>query len=39
VARFKVPEAMASWPALPKNDAGKVLKQAIRERLLAGEAQ
>lgn len=35
VARFKVPEAIASWPALPKNDVGKVLKQVIRERLLA----
>ena len=34
VARFKVPEEIALWPALPKNDAGKVLKQAIRERLL-----
>jgi acyl-CoA synthetase (AMP-forming)/AMP-acid ligase II len=37
VARFKVPEAVASWPSLPKNDAGKVLKQAIRDRLLAGK--
>lgn len=39
VARFKVPEAVASWPALSKNDPGKVLKQAVRERLFAGEAQ
>ena len=36
VARFKVLEAVASWPALPKNDPGKVLKQVIRERLLVG---
>jgi acyl-CoA synthetase (AMP-forming)/AMP-acid ligase II len=33
VARFKYPEAVALWEALPKNDAGKVLKQAIRKRL------
>ena len=39
VARLKVPEAAASWPALSKNDASKVLKQAVRERLFAGEAQ
>ena len=39
MAKFKVPEAVASWPTLPKNDAGKVLKAAIRETLLAGEAQ
>ncbi|WP_295634059.1 AMP-binding protein [Novosphingobium sp.] len=34
VARFKVPEAVEAWPALPKNDAGKVLKQVIRQKLL-----
>lgn len=33
VARFKYPEAVALWDALPKNDAGKVLKQAIRATL------
>jgi acyl-CoA synthetase (AMP-forming)/AMP-acid ligase II len=33
VARFKYPEAVALWEALPKNDAGKVLKQAIRVTL------
>ena len=35
VARFKYPEAVALWDALPKNDAGKVLKQGIRARLVA----
>ena len=33
VARFKYPEAVALWAALPRNDAGKVLKQAIRKTL------
>lgn len=36
VARFKYPEAVALWETLPKNDAGKVLKQAIRATLVAG---
>ncbi|MFD1613278.1 AMP-binding protein [Sphingomonas tabacisoli] len=36
VAKFKYPESVALWDSLPKNDAGKVLKQAIRERLLRG---
>jgi acyl-CoA synthetase (AMP-forming)/AMP-acid ligase II len=35
VARFKYPEAVALWEALPKNDAGKVLKQGIRTTLTA----
>jgi acyl-CoA synthetase (AMP-forming)/AMP-acid ligase II len=35
VARFKYPEAVALWDTLPKNDAGKVLKQGIRARLVA----
>ncbi|MCJ8156143.1 AMP-binding protein [Sphingomonas sp. LaA6.9] len=35
VARFKYPEAVALWEALPKNDAGKVLKQVIRAKLVA----
>ena len=35
VARFKYPEAVALWPALPRNDAGKVLKQQIRASLLS----
>ena len=33
VARFKVPERVETWDALPKNDAGKVLKHAIRATL------
>jgi acyl-CoA synthetase (AMP-forming)/AMP-acid ligase II len=36
VARFKYPEAVVLWDALPKNDAGKVLKQAIRTTLTSG---
>lgn len=35
VARFKIPEQVAIWDALPKNDAGKVLKHRIREQLTA----
>ena len=35
MARFKVPEQVAIWDELPKNDAGKVLKHAIRVRLVA----
>jgi acyl-CoA synthetase (AMP-forming)/AMP-acid ligase II len=40
VARFKIPERVAIWDALPKNDAGKVLKHSIRATLnaRAGEA-
>ncbi len=33
VARFKVPEQVAVWDVLPKNDAGKVLKHRIRATL------
>ena len=33
VARFKVPEQVVIWDALPKNDAGKVLKHQIRATL------
>jgi acyl-CoA synthetase (AMP-forming)/AMP-acid ligase II len=33
VAKFKVPERVAIWDALPKNDAGKVLKHQIRATL------
>ena len=29
VAKFKVPEQVEIWDALPKNDAGKVLKHRI----------
>jgi acyl-CoA synthetase (AMP-forming)/AMP-acid ligase II len=33
VATFKAPEQVAIWDALPKNDAGKVLKHQIRAAL------
>ena len=33
VATFKVPEQVVIWDALPKNDAGKVLKHQIRATL------
>jgi acyl-CoA synthetase (AMP-forming)/AMP-acid ligase II len=33
LARFKAPEQVAIWDALPKNDAGKVLKHRIRATL------
>jgi len=33
VAKFKVPEQVVIWDALPKNDAGKVLKHQIRAAL------
>ncbi|MCW2518024.1 MAG: fadK 6 [Mycobacterium sp.] len=33
MARFKVPEQIAIWGHLPKNDAGKVLKHEIRATL------
>jgi acyl-CoA synthetase (AMP-forming)/AMP-acid ligase II len=33
VASFKMPEQVAIWDALPKNDAGKVLKHQIRASL------
>jgi len=33
VAKFKVPEQVEIWDALPKNDAGKVLKHQIRAKL------
>lgn len=34
IARFKIPEDVLAWESLPKNDAGKVLKQKIRDELL-----
>ncbi|HVL00798.1 MAG TPA: AMP-binding protein [Dongiaceae bacterium] len=34
VAKFKFPEQVVIWDALPKNDAGKVLKHKIRSILL-----
>lgn len=33
VAKFKLPEQLAVWEALPKNDAGKILKHKIRALL------
>ncbi|AKS32569.1 AMP-binding protein [Mycolicibacterium goodii] len=33
VAKFKFPEQVEIWDALPKNDAGKVLKHRIRTQL------
>jgi acyl-CoA synthetase (AMP-forming)/AMP-acid ligase II len=36
VAKFKTPERVEIWEALPKNAAGKVLKHQIRATLLAG---
>jgi acyl-CoA synthetase (AMP-forming)/AMP-acid ligase II len=35
VAKFKFPERVVLWDALPKNDAGKVLKHQIRAALAA----
>jgi acyl-CoA synthetase (AMP-forming)/AMP-acid ligase II len=39
VAMFKAPEQVMLWDALPKNDAGKVLKHQIRAMLLQGAGQ
>ncbi|MEC4764978.1 AMP-binding protein [Mycobacterium sherrisii] len=39
VAKFKAPEQVVLWDALPKNDAGKVLKRRIRESLIRAEAK
>ena len=33
VAKFKAPEQVVVWEALPKNDAGKILKHRIRAEL------
>ena len=33
VAKFKIPEQVEIWDALPRNDAGKVLKHQIRTQL------
>ncbi len=35
VAKFKIPEQVVIWDTLPKNDAGKVLKNQIRATLAA----
>ncbi|MBB6253294.1 AMP-binding protein [Nitrospirillum iridis] len=34
VARFKIPERVVVWDALPRNEVGKVLKQTIRDVLM-----
>ncbi len=36
LAKFKAPEQVVVWDALPKNDAGKVLKHQIRATLMKG---
>jgi len=36
VAKFKFPQQVEIWDALPKNDAGKVLKHKIRATLMEG---
>ncbi|WP_102143362.1 AMP-binding protein [Mycobacterium hubeiense] len=36
LAKFKIPEQVVIWDALPKNDAGKVLKHQIRAVLTKG---
>jgi cyclohexanecarboxylate-CoA ligase len=38
LASFKFPEQVAVWSALPKNDAGKVLKHVLRAELMQGAA-
>ncbi len=37
VAKFKAPEQVVIWESLPKNDAGKVIKHQIREKLMEGQ--
>ena len=39
VAKFKVPEQVVIWDALPKNDAGKVLKHQIRATLVKADVK
>jgi len=39
LAKFKIPEQIVIWGALPKNDAGKVLKHQIRATLTAGASE
>ena len=39
VAKFKAPEQVVIWDALPKNDAGKVLKHRIRAALTRAETR
>jgi acyl-CoA synthetase (AMP-forming)/AMP-acid ligase II len=39
VAKFKAPEQVVLWDALPKNDAGKILKHRIRAALTQTSTQ
>lgn len=39
IAAFKIPEQVVVLPSLPKNDAGKVLKHALRAQLTRDEAK
>jgi cyclohexanecarboxylate-CoA ligase len=39
VAKFKAPEQVVIWDALPKNDAGKILKHQIRAALTQAETK
>ena len=39
LARFKIPEQVEIWDALPKNAAGKVLKHQIRAKLTTGASE
>jgi cyclohexanecarboxylate-CoA ligase len=39
VAKFKAPEEVVIWDALPKNDAGKILKHQIRAALTQAETK
>jgi cyclohexanecarboxylate-CoA ligase len=39
VAKFKAPEQVVIWDALPKNDAGKILKHRIRAVLTQAETK
>jgi cyclohexanecarboxylate-CoA ligase len=39
VAKFKIPEQVEIWDALPRNDAGKVLKHRIRAALMTRKAE
>ncbi len=39
LASFKAPEQVAVWTALPKNEAGKVLKHVIRQELIQAEGR
>src|SRR6478735_1773773 len=39
LAKFKIPEQIVIWDALPKNDAGKVMKHQIRATLTAGASE